>query len=353
MKKSVEADLLAANRALQRKKHGKYLRLEEELWSLTQVRKDLEEALHRLRREVAPKVKASTEQTVEKKVEEENEKCMQAAVWEYMLKKKITHIPVSEEMWVSIPRNPPASTYAHMCAWYRQTNRYYKQGRYTAKEDMLVLHHSGYWPVLYILLRRAPFSIYARFRELLSKQEKKNWTLQEDKMLAELVQKKGAESWVEIANHLGSKTARQCMYRYKRVLLPGTKKGRWSLEEDAALLHAIKRAAGLNWAEIQKNIPGRNSLQCRERYTYALDPKINNTPWTPDEEARLLEAAQLVDGRKWREIAKHVRTRNGKQCRRKYLGMRRASEVAESERKEELRQCTEDLHDSASSSDAA
>lgn len=346
MKKSVEADLLAANRALQKKKHEKYLCLEEKLWSLTQIRKDLEETIHRLRREGAPKVKASTDKTIEKKVEEENEKPMQTAIWEYMVKKKITHITVSDDTWQDIPCISPGSRYAYMCAWYRPTNRYYKQGRYTAKEDMLILSHSGHWPTLYLLLRRAPFSIYARYKELLLKQKKKNWTQQEDEMLASLVQQKGSESWIEISNHLGTKTARQCMYRYKRVLLPGIKKGRWSLEEDAALLNAIKRTGGLNWAEIQKNIPGRNSLQCRERYTYALDPRINNTPWTPDEEARLLEAAQLIEGRKWREIAKYVRTRNGKQCRSKYLRIQRATDTTDSGHKEENHH-----HSSTTSSD--
>ncbi|MDR1289273.1 MAG: SANT/Myb domain-containing protein [Holosporales bacterium] len=44
--------------------------------------------------------------------------------------------------------------------------------------------------------------------------------------------------------------------------------GRFTPEEDAALLHGKK--LGLNWTEIARDLPGRNARQCMDRYNHYL-----------------------------------------------------------------------------------
>ena len=49
--------------------------------------------------------------------------------------------------------------------------------------------------------------------------------------------------------------------------------GRWSTEEDAALLEAVEKH-GKCWSVVAKDVPGRTGHQCAKRYNYALDSSI-------------------------------------------------------------------------------
>jgi myb proto-oncogene protein len=53
------------------------------------------------------------------------------------------------------------------------------------------------------------------------------------------------------------------------------------------------------------NITGRSGKQCRERWHNHLDPNINKTNWTPEEE-RIMSDAHKELGNKWSEIAKRL-----------------------------------------------
>lgn len=56
------------------------------------------------------------------------------------------------------------------------------------------------------------------------------------------------------------------------------------------------------WARIAEGVPGRDGKQCRERWTNHLDPNLNDDPWMAAEDETLwVEQAQL--GTKWTEIA--------------------------------------------------
>lgn len=39
-----------------------------------------------------------------------------------------------------------------------------------------------------------------------------------------------------------------------------------------------------NWVQIEKHVPGRTDVQCRERWVNVLDPKVAFTKWTPEED---------------------------------------------------------------------
>ena len=49
--------------------------------------------------------------------------------------------------------------------------------------------------------------------------------------------------------------------------------GRWTSEEDAALLESVTKH-GKRWYEVARALPGRTDDQCAKRYKEAVDPSI-------------------------------------------------------------------------------
>ena len=66
-------------------------------------------------------------------------------------------------------------------------------------------------------------------------------------------------------------TADQCNQHWRRVLDPSIKKGKWTEEEDQALLKAVSECGDkLHWGLVAQKIPGRTDSQVRYRYKYLL-----------------------------------------------------------------------------------
>eukprot|EP00605_Chrysophyceae_sp_TOSAG23-4_P000048 GSChrysophyteH1.ASY1.ANO1.50.1 assembled CDS len=59
------------------------------------------------------------------------------------------------------------------------------------------------------------------------------------------------------------------------------------------------------WGDIGKCLMGRTGKQCRERWHNQLDPSIIKTPWTQEEEDKLVELHDKY-GNKWAEISKNL-----------------------------------------------
>jgi len=130
------------------------------------------------------------------------------------------------------------------------------------------------------------------------------WTREEDAKLREGVTAMGATKWKKISeDYLGGRRSDvQCLHRWQKVLRPGLVKGPWTEEEDNMIRACIERKI-TKWSEIADRIPGRIGKQCRERWFNHLDPSIDHSPWS-DEEEQLLVAAQAKLGNRWCEIAK-------------------------------------------------
>lgn len=84
--------------------------------------------------------------------------------------------------------------------------------------------------------------------------------------------------------------------------MPEQTKGRMKFtpEEDQLLKQLVDLSNGNpNWSMIAKQIGnGRNQRQCRERFKNYLSPKLQNGPWTQEEE-QLLEEKFNEIGPKW------------------------------------------------------
>lgn len=86
----------------------------------------------------------------------------------------------------------------------------------------------------------------------------------EDKKLKQLVIEAGSSiDWEQIAYSLGNgRTVRQCRERFKNYLSPKLKKSPWSPEEDALLLDKFKEL-GPRWCQMMQFFSGRSSTNIK------------------------------------------------------------------------------------------
>jgi len=173
---------------------------------------------------------------------------------------------------------------------------------------------------------RTPLLCIQRYQRSLNGQFlKKEWTKEEDEILMNAFKLHGDRNWQQVAEYLVGRTGQQCLHRWQKTVNPGIKKGRWTKEEDDLLIKAVEKYGKGNWIMIKKHVPHRTDMQCRERYCNVLDPAINKSPWTPEEDARLFELCETLGMGKWSEIAKTMGGRTDNQCWRRWKQVNKQS----------------------------
>lgn len=86
-------------------------------------------------------------------------------------------------------------------------------------------------------------------------------------------------------------------------------KKKWTPEEDKLLMDSIKANQCMNWSMVANNVPGRTGKQCRERWICKLNPEINQTPWSPEED-QLLFSLQREFGNNWSKMTHYIAGRS-------------------------------------------
>lgn len=80
-------------------------------------------------------------------------------------------------------------------------------------------------------------------------------------------------------------------------------KGSWSPQEDDTLIKLVEQHGPRNWSLISTGIPGRSGKSCRLRWCNQLSPAVQHRPFTPAEDAVIVQA-HAVHGNKWSTIAR-------------------------------------------------
>ena len=115
-----------------------------------------------------------------------------------------------------------------------------------------------------------------------AEEQSAKWSAQEYSRLIRCVKSHG-EDWEAIARRLDSKSAIQCMQKFKNSQR-SVKKGNWSAEEDDMLFAWVDENGPQKWTECSKRIAGRCGKQCRERWVNILNPDIKKGNWTVQEQ---------------------------------------------------------------------
>ncbi|CAH9134826.1 unnamed protein product [Cuscuta epithymum] len=77
----------------------------------------------------------------------------------------------------------------------------------------------------------------------------------------------------------------------------------WKPHEDAKLKELVALHGPHNWNFIAQHLHGRSGKSCRLRWFNQLDPKLNKTAFTEEEEEMLIEAHKMY-GNKWAMISR-------------------------------------------------
>ncbi|KAG0235589.1 hypothetical protein BGW42_005028 [Actinomortierella wolfii] len=154
--------------------------------------------------------------------------------------------------------------------------------------------------------------------------ERSVWTPEEDNYLRMAVQLYGdkTEKWAKIAACVPGRTNKNCRKRWFHSLDPSLRKGAWTEEEDYLLITGVQKFKG-QWSKIAERIQGRTDDQCAKRWRESLDPHIDRTAWTPEEDALLLQKYEEF-GSQWQKIAAlFFPGRPGLHCRNRWRKIQR------------------------------
>ncbi|KAK6077447.1 DNA-binding protein [Seiridium cupressi] len=140
------------------------------------------------------------------------------------------------------------------------------------------------------------------------------------------MQQSRALVWRELAKAVPGRTNKDCRRRWWNTLAGGTYKGHWSESEDERLVQAFTKY-GPQWTRVAAAVKTRHPDQCSSHWIQVLDPSINHSDWTPEEDQRLCHAVN-AQGTNWAVIAaRHVPKRPPLALKNRYytLSIKRAT----------------------------
>jgi hypothetical protein len=153
------------------------------------------------------------------------------------------------------------------------------------------------------------------------------WTVEEEKKLVSAVETFGTNRWAEVAVKVPGRNETQCCSKWRHMSgkAVATTSGAWTVQEEKKLVSAVESLGTASWAKVAANIPGRNEIQCCNKWQY-LSKKAAATAsgtWTAEVEKKLVSAVETFGTASWTKIAGNVPGRNENQCKSKWHSMSR------------------------------
>ncbi|XP_039672275.1 myb-related protein A-like [Perca fluviatilis] len=134
--------------------------------------------------------------------------------------------------------------------------------------------------------------------------QKSGWAKDEDEKLHRLVKEFGSSSWSSVSLHFkGQRSDGECQRRWQHIKNPELVKGPWTQDEDERVLVLVQKYGVKRWSLIAKHLHSRNGKQCRERWHNHLNPAVKKSGWTLEEDAIICQAHRLL-GNRWADISK-------------------------------------------------
>ncbi|XP_020874175.1 transcription factor MYB105 [Arabidopsis lyrata subsp. lyrata] len=149
------------------------------------------------------------------------------------------------------------------------------------------------------------------------RQEKKFWTPSEDLKLTELVATYGARRWNRLAEKMQGRTGKGCRIRWLNKLDPRINKTAFTDEEDAKILSA-QRELGNQWTKIAKLLhrrtdiarPSSNDFGEKNALVRGMHhERYKKKYWTPSEDLKLTRLVATYGPRRWKHIAEKMQVR--------------------------------------------
>jgi hypothetical protein len=137
----------------------------------------------------------------------------------------------------------------------------------------------------------------------------RHWTADQNEQLINLAsQSYGRHNWREIAAQINYKTPNSCYLRYKTIN-PHIKKGPWTKEEDEYIFKGVE-LYGKVWKIIARELfINRTSKQIRDRYINYLDPVLDKSRFSLNEDLLLINL-QKIYGNKWTTLREYFPRRS-------------------------------------------
>ncbi|PCH35528.1 hypothetical protein WOLCODRAFT_107457 [Wolfiporia cocos MD-104 SS10] len=108
--------------------------------------------------------------------------------------------------------------------------------------------------------------------------------------------------WHAISQHIPNRTNKDCRKRWWAQMATVVSKGSWTSDEDERLCRAVDEL-GPKWALVASRVRTRNSGQCAKRWNDALNPSIDRSGWSQEDDEQLLRAVE-EQGHCWANIAR-------------------------------------------------
>ncbi|KAM5145478.1 snRNA-activating protein complex subunit 4 [Mantella aurantiaca] len=169
--------------------------------------------------------------------------------------------------------------------------------------------------------KRTAFQCLQMFQSNNKEFKRSEFNKEEDEMLIHFIQRMRVGEHIpynKISYFMEGRDGLQLLHRWSKCLDPRKKRGHWSKEEDEMLLKAVAKHGEKDWYKIRKEVPGRNDIQCRERYLKALHKDVKKGKWSEEEKDKLLELTVKYGIGHWAKVSRELPHRTSSQCLSKW-----------------------------------
>ncbi|RDX81995.1 Transcription factor MYB102, partial [Mucuna pruriens] len=120
------------------------------------------------------------------------------------------------------------------------------------------------------------------------------WTPEEDQKLIDYIQKHGHGKWRTLPKNAGLKRCgKSCRLRWANYLRPDIKRGRFSIEEEEAIIQ-LHSVLGNKWSTIAANLPGRTDNEIKNYWNTHIKKKLLKMGIDPVTHTPRLDVLQLA-----------------------------------------------------------